>query len=311
MQLLAWAGINVRKGEKRNQLAVNAKDSLVVEQSLAVKIEVRTSVTINCTFKTQGSSFSVRWYLGCDELTPLETLTSYRNRVSFQNLNRQLTLSNLTESDSGTYYCHVELANGKTGTGNGTRLEVSPRQCNSAVNAKDLLVVEQPEVTESIAGTSVTINCTFRIKSSSFSIRWYVGCDNSTPLETLPSYRHRVTFQNLYRQLTLSNVTLSDTGTYYCHVELANGKMGTGNGTRLEVSPVYCDSGLSVPPFYIVLSPLRDSSLLLSLPALRDLVTLTLHSHRSPRGLSAAITGRHGGKPLSRLPGGHIGSRVS
>ncbi|CAH2314384.1 programmed cell death 1 ligand 1-like [Pelobates cultripes] len=89
------------------------------------------SVTINCTFKTQGSSFSVRWYLGCDNGTPFDNSPCYQNRTSFQNLNRQLILSNVTESDSGTYCCHVELANGKTGNGTGTRLEVSPVQCDS------------------------------------------------------------------------------------------------------------------------------------------------------------------------------------
>ncbi|CAH2314385.1 natural cytotoxicity triggering receptor 3-like isoform X1 [Pelobates cultripes] len=119
--------------------------------------------------------------------------------------------------------------------------------------AEDLLVVEQPAVIESITGTSVTINCTFRTQGLSFSVRWYLGCDKSTPLETLPSYRHRVTFQNLNRQLTLSNLTESDSGTYYCHVELANGKMGTGNGTRLEVSPRQCNSGNEKEPDAVIL----------------------------------------------------------
>ncbi|CAH2314899.1 Hypothetical predicted protein, partial [Pelobates cultripes] len=40
-------------------------------------------------------------------------------------------------------------------------------------------------------------------------------------------------------------------------------------------------------------------------------VTLTLLTVCSPRVFSAALTSRHGGKPLSRPSGGHIGSRVS
>uniref|UniRef100_A0A8C5MMZ9 Ig-like domain-containing protein n=1 Tax=Leptobrachium leishanense TaxID=445787 RepID=A0A8C5MMZ9_9ANUR len=113
---------------------VYAGSSLVVEQPQVIRHEAGESVTFNCSFVMSGSSFSVSWSLGCENGMSMDNNPCYRNRVAFQNLNRQMVISNLTELDSETYCCRVEAPGGMKGKGNGTRLEVSPKQCNPGIN---------------------------------------------------------------------------------------------------------------------------------------------------------------------------------
>ncbi|XP_053330074.1 uncharacterized protein LOC128503904 [Spea bombifrons] len=109
------------------------KSSLMVEQPAIIRTEAGTSVTFNCTVKTESPSYNIRWRLGCQDGVWLEESPCHRDRVSYQHRRQQLTINNLTESDSGTYCCHVEGANEMNVSGNGTRLEVSPRSCLSDI----------------------------------------------------------------------------------------------------------------------------------------------------------------------------------
>uniref|UniRef100_A0A803K4S7 Ig-like domain-containing protein n=1 Tax=Xenopus tropicalis TaxID=8364 RepID=A0A803K4S7_XENTR len=99
--------------------------------SAATSLEHAGSVTLNCTFDAEHNTYSVTWFLGCENKSNLVDHPCYKHRVQFDNNKRQVTISNLTETDSGTYCCSVEVANGKRGAGNGTRVEVKQRQCKS------------------------------------------------------------------------------------------------------------------------------------------------------------------------------------
>ncbi|OCT67901.1 hypothetical protein XELAEV_18039199mg [Xenopus laevis] len=110
----------------------NSNDVLVVKQSERLTVELGGSVTINCTFEADYNTYSVTWFLGCENKSNLLDHPCYKHRVRFDNNKRQVIISNLTESDSGMYCCNVEVANGKKGAGNGTRVEVKQRQCPEA-----------------------------------------------------------------------------------------------------------------------------------------------------------------------------------
>ncbi|XP_075440306.1 natural cytotoxicity triggering receptor 3-like isoform X2 [Ascaphus truei] len=98
------------------------------------------------------------------------------------------------------------------------------------------LTVEQPAIIRAEFGDSVTMNCTFGIEKSHYTVIWSLDCGDLPPLESSPCYRNRVTFQSNHREITIVNVTENDSGTYCCRVEAFGGRKGIGNGTRVEVT---------------------------------------------------------------------------
>lgn len=82
---------------------------------------------MNCTMNFPITPFSVIWTLDCDDPTLLGDHHLYKGRVNFHFFNRQITILNVTEQDSRIYCCHVETADGKRKSGNGTWLEVTKK----------------------------------------------------------------------------------------------------------------------------------------------------------------------------------------
>lgn len=99
----------------------------VVDQPPFVYAQTGGSMTIECKVSFQSSSFSVFWTLGCED----KRLIGKEGRVTYESLNRVITISNLTEADSGIYCCLVETAEGKSARGNGTRLNVTKTSCSA------------------------------------------------------------------------------------------------------------------------------------------------------------------------------------
>ncbi|CAN2390966.1 hypothetical protein PRIEUP_LOCUS1003, partial [Pristimantis euphronides] len=126
--------------------------------------------------------------------------------------------------------------------------------CFFTGNGQKHLVVTQQEMVTAEAGGSVTMSCVFTAMSPKYSATWTLGCSpDALPLQGLPCFQHRVNIstqdpvQTLYgldvhsyeitTAMTIINLTENDSGTFYCHIKMADDKTGTGNGTRLEVTP--------------------------------------------------------------------------
>ncbi|XP_069602608.1 immunoglobulin superfamily member 6-like [Ranitomeya imitator] len=122
------------------------QEGLVVTQPENMTAEVGKSVTINCSFTSESPSYSVTWSIGCIITQNLQYNPCYQRRVniSFQDAvqtphkskeptyegKTTITINNLTENDSGKFCCHINSVS-KTGTGTGTRLEVTRKSCFS------------------------------------------------------------------------------------------------------------------------------------------------------------------------------------
>ncbi|XP_044162301.1 myelin protein P0-like [Bufo gargarizans] len=123
--------------------AVNGQKQVVVTQPEVVRAEAGGTVAITCSFASYIPSYSVTWTLGCNTSEKLQDLTCFQRRINISSpdpgqtphsphgepnyeVNVTIIIINLTESDSGTFCCHVKTPN-MAGTGPGTRLEVTPR----------------------------------------------------------------------------------------------------------------------------------------------------------------------------------------
>ncbi|XP_077148625.1 uncharacterized protein LOC143809441 [Ranitomeya variabilis] len=117
------------------------EEGVVVTQPENVTAEVGKSVTITCSFTSKFTAYSVTWSIGCNSTQNLQDSPCYQHRVniSFPDAvqipqssqvptyegKTTITINNLMETDSGRFCCHIRSGR-KTGTGTGTRLEITP-----------------------------------------------------------------------------------------------------------------------------------------------------------------------------------------
>ncbi|KAM4019585.1 uncharacterized protein ACNLHF_000272 [Anomaloglossus baeobatrachus] len=99
--------------------------NLLVRQPLFIKANVGDSVTISCFFETLSPSFTVKWTLCCNQMTSFLEHQNYKGRVTLSSTFQDITIANVSEQDSEKYCCEVLTADGETGVGNGTLLEVA------------------------------------------------------------------------------------------------------------------------------------------------------------------------------------------
>ncbi|XP_066436085.1 uncharacterized protein [Eleutherodactylus coqui] len=123
----------------------NDQNQLVVTQQEMVKAESGGSVNFSCSSTTPYPAYSMKWTMECNLTVSLTDLPYFQRRVKLltpdpvqvtqspqvptYEIKATLTIINLTENDSGRFYCHIKSAGGKWRTGDGTRLEVAPRSC--------------------------------------------------------------------------------------------------------------------------------------------------------------------------------------
>ncbi|XP_077137667.1 uncharacterized protein LOC143803784 [Ranitomeya variabilis] len=124
---------------------------LLVKQPENMTAEAGESVTITCSFKYVVNSFSVTWTV-CNNTGNLKDNPCLQRRLNFSTQGNEsqvttyerksmLTIVNLTENDSLKFCCHI-LTNTKSGTGAGTRLEITPRSFPTVCIHKVFLLVE-------------------------------------------------------------------------------------------------------------------------------------------------------------------------
>ncbi|XP_068103900.1 uncharacterized protein [Hyperolius riggenbachi] len=95
----------------------------VVKQPKFLQGEVGQSVTIICQLEPEQKTFSANWTVGCKNES-LADHQHYRNRVSLSWDHLNVTITSLTEEDSGIYHCNIR--NVKTAKRPGTMLYVTP-----------------------------------------------------------------------------------------------------------------------------------------------------------------------------------------
>ncbi|XP_071980485.1 natural cytotoxicity triggering receptor 3 [Engystomops pustulosus] len=130
--------------------AVYGQTQLVVTQPEMVQAQAGDSVNISCSFTSSSPTYTVTWTVGALLLqdhpcfqhrvkvsTPDHNQT---NKVHSYESQTTVTVLNLTENDSGIFFCHVKTGDRETGTGPGTTLVVNHRSL-SAESFNMLLVV--------------------------------------------------------------------------------------------------------------------------------------------------------------------------
>uniref|UniRef100_A0A4W5JRW0 Ig-like domain-containing protein n=1 Tax=Hucho hucho TaxID=62062 RepID=A0A4W5JRW0_9TELE len=161
-----------------------------------------------------------------------------------------LMIADVELSDSGTYYC---------GSAYGFKVEFGQEVILIIKGSRNMYVIHQP-VSESVQpGDSVTLNCTIHTETCAgeHSVYWfrhgsgesrpgiiYTHGERSDQCEKSPEAGSPT--QSCVYNLAKRNLSLSDSGTYYCAVASC-GLILFGNGTKLDI-----EAGGSVDPLLFV-----------------------------------------------------------
>ncbi|KAK1150589.1 tyrosine-protein phosphatase non-receptor type substrate 1-like [Acipenser oxyrinchus oxyrinchus] len=210
-------------------------------------------VTLPCTLSTVGAAGPVRWYRGT--LRDRQHLYSAaapppneRNdpRVSRVHPDHPTDLSirivRLTLHDSGTYYCDkyrgFDGSQIAGGTGTWLRVQAIPPP----------IITQDPD---SVTGTEegeVTVPCTLSTVGAAGPVRWYRGTDSGREYlystDPLPNESNDPRVSRVHPDhptdlsIQIVNLTVSDSGTYYCEKYRGfDGSLiavGTGSSVRGE-----------------------------------------------------------------------------
>uniref|UniRef100_A0A8C7M5C6 Ig-like domain-containing protein n=1 Tax=Oncorhynchus mykiss TaxID=8022 RepID=A0A8C7M5C6_ONCMY len=149
-----------------------------------------------------------------------------------------LMIADVELSDSGTYYC---------GSDYGYKVEFGQGFILIIKGSRNMIILQQP-VSESVQpGNSVTLNCTIHTETCAgeHSVYWFRhGSGESHPGimythgersdQCVKSLESVSPAQSCVYNLPKRNLSLSDSGTYYCAVASC-GEILFGNGTKLDI----------------------------------------------------------------------------
>uniref|UniRef100_A0A6Q2Z1L5 Ig-like domain-containing protein n=1 Tax=Esox lucius TaxID=8010 RepID=A0A6Q2Z1L5_ESOLU len=198
------------------------------------------NVTLKCFYPDIISHVS--WYkqTAGQKPQPISTIYRYNVEATFHNDFKDnhrftvpggkgvfhLRISNIQPSDSAMYYCGFSLL---------------------FLSGSSKTVVQQPVSQSVLPGDSVTLNCTINTGTceGEHSVYWFrhdsgesppgiIYTDGDRSGQCMKSPESGSPTQSCVYNLPKRNLSLSDTGTYYCAVASC-GEILFGNGTKLDV----------------------------------------------------------------------------
>ncbi|XP_072286836.1 cell adhesion molecule CEACAM1-like [Pyxicephalus adspersus] len=153
----------------------------------------------------------------------------------FTTSNLDVTITNLTLEDSETYCCTVETLNNREKKE--IRLQViQPTTCEYNDGQNNIV---QAHNTKAIVGQSVTLTCGTPDQGT-FALSWTVFSRN----ESLPSsqhYKDRVKFTNRNLDVTITDLTLEDSGTFCCALRTPTNQEKKMVMLEVEVMQLTCE----------------------------------------------------------------------
>ncbi|XP_058875298.1 uncharacterized protein LOC131728119 isoform X3 [Acipenser ruthenus] len=214
-------------------------------------------VTLPCTLSTVGASGPVRWYRGTlrDRQHLYSTAAPPPNESNDPRVSRvhpdhptdlSIRIVNLTLRDSGTYYCdkYRGFDGSQIAGGAGTWLRVR--------EIPPPIITQDPD---SVTGTEegeVTVPCTLSTVGPAGPVRWYRGTGSGREYlystDPLPNESNDPRVSRVHPDhptdlsIQIVNLTLSDSGTYYCekYRGFDGSLIAVGTGSSVRATPPRC-----------------------------------------------------------------------
>ncbi|KAJ8316394.1 hypothetical protein KUTeg_006408 [Tegillarca granosa] len=180
-------------------ISLNVQETLpvVTVTTLFYQPKVTETVTLACSVQASGQPYTVQWYFNNALL--VTSGVQYSGGVFGT---PSLTINYARSSDTGSYICSAATS---AGSRNGTTISVNVQQVPT--------VSYQPKL-----GETVTLDCNVEASNQIYTVQWYFNSAVLTPnivrysgsLFGIPS-------------LSITNVQLSDSGSYICSAATSGG----------------------------------------------------------------------------------------
>ncbi|XP_073494102.1 cell adhesion molecule CEACAM2-like [Phyllobates terribilis] len=207
-------------------LQIAGQQNVIGTNQQTLEAAAGESVTIKCPIELDTNHFSLIWTIGY-ERENLAHHQRYKDRTKF---NMEMTISHLTEEDSGNFFCH--LKNGSKVLESGAVvLEVITTPDPAAAGQQNVPWIK-PELLKTEAGTSLTMKCPIKPDTSRFSLVWTFGHEHEN-IAHHQRYKKRIKLGEFNMEITISNLTEEDSGIYFC--QLKSVSKSVVSGVILEV----------------------------------------------------------------------------
>ncbi|KAM4842591.1 signal-regulatory protein beta-1-like isoform 2-T2 [Thomomys bottae] len=224
----------------------------VNQPETSVSVIAGDEVILSCSIPHQSQKGIVSWF---KDAKPEPQLIYSFNGSQFPRVTQvkknnahlidySIRISNVSPMDAGTYYC-VQVRKGnhgmKFGSGPGTYVSVEGRK-------EEVSQVQQNEISQTVStGETITLSCTVPDTGHSGPVAWFKGSGPNRKLifnfkdDRFPRVKATADTSkpgNTDFSIRISDVLLSDAGTYYC-VKFKNGKPNeyqSGQGSQVFVT---------------------------------------------------------------------------
>ncbi|XP_034975792.2 titin-like [Zootoca vivipara] len=189
-----------------------APHSSVIQTPATVTVKEGSTLNMQCSFSGNATKWAINWY----KVKGDENVALYNSSPIhiFQNLEDKLSnfsLEYVDLKDSGTYLCN--FCSAECGPfSNGTKVTIT--------EITDFEVNQTSGPIREVEGVDVTLECRFRTvgRNSSMYVSWDKDGLAVEQANKTGSYRIIQNLRAGFSSLTLTNATVSDTGTYICNV---------------------------------------------------------------------------------------------
>ncbi|XP_077166317.1 uncharacterized protein LOC143823673 [Paroedura picta] len=202
----------------------------VTQTPPSVTVTEGSSVHMECSIQIRNNVWSIEWIKNGTEKINLTDSNRTQIFTNIEEKTSRLVLRKTVIADSGFYRCILSELEKQFFPSNATWLTVNA--------ITDLMVNQTPaEHISQAEGTTVTIGCQFRTVGdyNSTDVKWYRNGNllNSTG----GSFRIELDLERGFTSLTLTNATVSDSGSYRCRVESRSRNLtGSGEASRVTIT---------------------------------------------------------------------------
>ncbi|XP_048041403.1 uncharacterized protein LOC125265310 isoform X2 [Megalobrama amblycephala] len=232
---------------------------VINQPKLVQQAQIGDSVTMECYFLKKDFNLIV-WYKQLLGKKPQPIAKSYymndvhflkgfddgRLSVTVGNGTYHLNIFRMTHEDAATYYCGV-IKFTALYFSPGTFLMITEKHSNTR------RILQQPDLKPVHLGDNITLQCTvqFMEDCAQHNVYWLKQSSGESPSRIIVSHFIMADAQTCVYNFTMKIRTLSDTGIYYCAMDV-DGEIITGQGTKLTITGT--DQNIMNPGTFILVS---------------------------------------------------------
>ncbi|XP_072113491.1 polymeric immunoglobulin receptor-like isoform X2 [Mobula birostris] len=207
------------------------------------------TVELYCTYIRNATHFrgnvtgTLSWYKDVEDRSVCCTCRGYKGRVQQNNFpdfqRSSIRITHLRMNDTGVYYCQLNVSLDGTYLGNGSGVTVIR---NVGV---PITVRQWPLWVTVTEGETAKLNCTFSQNTVHSgrrligAISWYKDVKSRSVCNMCSEYSGRVLENTSFgipsATIEISDLKVTDTGRYYCQVDILLEGKHFGNGTEVTV----------------------------------------------------------------------------